>query len=149
MDAGPPRTAKGPETTAIGGDRVELTDRDVDALVWQFLNSAYVGDEYACWPLDRRLDGFLRRRGLGRLADDGDSFNIVLHRVMFGISVLPRQGGESSAGAQRSHELADTGPAGGPSANGGVVSPRASRRPHDPRPVTQRRTRSGRGGNGC
>jgi hypothetical protein len=112
MDAGPPLTAKGRETTAIGGDRVELTDRDVDELVWQFLNSAYVGDEYACWPLDRRLDGFLRRRGLGRLADDGDSFNIVLHRVMFGISVLARHGGESVAVAERSHELADTGPAG-------------------------------------
>lgn|GEM_PF-1837700 len=148
MDPGPPRTAKGRETTAIGGDRVELTDPDVDALVWQFLNSAYVGDEYACWPLDRRLDGFLRRRGLGRLADDGDSFSIVLHRVIFVISVLPRQGGERVAGAERSHQLADTGPAGDPLANGGVVFPQASRRPRDARPVTQRLTRSGHGGNG-
>jgi hypothetical protein len=103
MDAGAPRTANEPETIAIGGDRLELTDPDVDALGWQFLNSAYVGD----------------------------SFNIVLHRVMFPNSVLPHQG-----------------PAGGPPANGGVVSARAKRCPDDPRPVTRRLTRSGHGGNG-
>jgi hypothetical protein len=103
MDAGAPRTAKEPETIAICGDRVELTDPDVDALGWQFLNFGYVGD----------------------------SSNIVLHRVMFRNGVLPHQGGERVAGAERSHELADTGPAGGPSANGGVVSARASRCPDD------------------
>jgi hypothetical protein len=82
---------------------VELTDPDGDALGWQFLNCAYVGD----------------------------SSNIVLHRVMFGNGVIPHQG-----------------PAGGPSANGGIVSPRASRCPDDARPVTRRLTRSGDGGTG-
>lgn len=59
-----------------------LTDSDVDALAWQFLNSAYADDTYADWPLDRRLDGFLRRRGLVRLAEDGDANALVLNRVM-------------------------------------------------------------------
>ena len=46
------------------GDPPLLSDSDVDALAWQFLNSAYADKTYADWPLDRRLDGFLRRRGL-------------------------------------------------------------------------------------
>jgi hypothetical protein len=59
-----------------------LTDSDVDALAWQFVNSAYADDTNADWPLDRRLDGFLRRRGLVRLAEDGGAYDLVLNRVM-------------------------------------------------------------------
>jgi hypothetical protein len=59
-----------------------LTDSDVDALVWQFMNSTYATDTYADWPLDRCLDGFLRRRGLSRIAEDGDAYRLVLNRVM-------------------------------------------------------------------
>ena len=64
------------------GDSPLLTDSDVDALAWQFMNSAYADDTYADWPLDRRLDGFLRRRGLSLLAEDGDAYDLVLNRVM-------------------------------------------------------------------
>ncbi|KBZ62269.1 hypothetical protein ACRU13_15515 [Mycobacterium colombiense] len=64
------------------GDRPLLTDSDVDALAWQFTNSAYAGDTYADWPLDRRLEGFLRQRGLFSIAEDGDAFGFVLDRVM-------------------------------------------------------------------
>lgn len=63
-------------------DPVVLTDSDVDALAWQFTNSAYAGDTYAAWPLDRRLEGFLRHRGLLSIAEDGDAFGYVLDRVM-------------------------------------------------------------------
>lgn len=62
--------------------RLAMTDADVDALAWQFLNSDYADDVYADWPLDRRLDAFLRRRELGRLVEDGDAYDIVLDRVM-------------------------------------------------------------------
>jgi hypothetical protein len=64
------------------GDPPLVTDFAVDALAWQFLNSAYADDTYADWPLDRRLDGFLRRRGLFRIAEDGDAYDLVLNRVM-------------------------------------------------------------------
>ena len=80
--------------TSGGGDPPLVTDPDLDALTWQFLNSDYVADEYANWPLDRRLDGFLRNRGLGRLADNGDICNIILDRVMTYISVVPRPHGQ-------------------------------------------------------
>ncbi len=59
-----------------------LTDSDVDALASEFLQSRYLGPIYADWSPDRRLDTFLRRRGLSRVADDGDLSNAVLERIM-------------------------------------------------------------------
>jgi len=72
------------------GDQLLLTSSDVDVLVWQFANSAYADDSYADWPLDRRLEGFLRHRGLFSIAEDGDAFGLVLDRVMACISALSR-----------------------------------------------------------
>jgi hypothetical protein len=77
--------------TATGRDPLLLIDPDVDALAWEFLNSQYANDVYAIWPLERRLDGFLRRLGLARVADDGDMYDIILDRVMAYMSVLPRR----------------------------------------------------------
>jgi hypothetical protein len=62
------------------------TDTDVDTLVSEFLTSDYVSDEYLNWQLDRRIERFLQHRGLGQLADDGDSFNFILDRVMSHVS---------------------------------------------------------------
>lgn len=59
-----------------------LTDSDVDALACEFLESRYLGPIYADWSPDRRLDTFLRRRGLSRVADDGDLSNTVLERIL-------------------------------------------------------------------
>jgi len=59
-----------------------LTDSDVDTLASEFLQSRYVDLIYADWSPDRRLDTFLRRRGLSRVADDGDLSEVVLHRIM-------------------------------------------------------------------
>ena len=64
-----------------------LTDSDVDAIAWRFMHSAYADDIYADWPLDRFLDGYLRREGLGRLAEDGDAYELILNRVMAYIGV--------------------------------------------------------------
>lgn len=77
--------------STVGGPPL-LTDADVDALAWQFLNSAYADkNTYADWSLDRRLDGFLRRRGLVRIAEDGDAYDLILNRVMAYIAVRPAQ----------------------------------------------------------
>ena len=67
-----------------------LTDTDVDALAREFLLSRYLGPIYADWSPDRRLDTFLRRRGLSRVADDGDLSTIVLDRIMVQVSAAPR-----------------------------------------------------------
>jgi hypothetical protein len=67
----------------MGGNPPLLsTDLDVDALAREFLRSRYLGPTYAGWSPDRRLDTFLRRRGLSRIADDGDLTNFVLDRIM-------------------------------------------------------------------
>ncbi|KZS57857.1 hypothetical protein A4G26_12180 [Mycobacterium kansasii] len=73
------------------GDPPLLTDSDVDGLAWEFLRSRYVDTIYAGWSPDRRLDTFLRRRGLGRVADDGDLSNIVLDRIMRYVGIVPRE----------------------------------------------------------
>jgi hypothetical protein len=67
-----------------------LTDADVDALAIEFLNSRFADDTYADWPLDRRLDGFLRHRELVRLIEDGDAYDLILDRVMSYIGALRR-----------------------------------------------------------
>lgn len=69
---------------------LSLTDSGVDELASQFLHSAYADDTYADWPLDQRLDGFLRHRGLVRLVEDGDAYQLILNRVMAYISELRR-----------------------------------------------------------
>ncbi len=67
---------------------VSLTDQDVDGITVDFLHSQYVEDTYGGWPLDRRLESFLRRSGLGRIADDGDLNELVLRRVMAYLKAL-------------------------------------------------------------
>lgn len=69
-----------------------LSDSEVDALAYEFLCSRYVGSIYANWSPDRRLDTFLRRRGLSRVADDGDLAVIVLDRIMARVGAAPRSG---------------------------------------------------------
>ncbi len=78
------------EMTSLPSGAPFLTDGDVDALAWQFLNSPYACDNYADWPLDRRLDGFLRREGLVRLVEDGDTYGLILDRVMAYIAARAR-----------------------------------------------------------
>ncbi len=51
-------------------------------IAWGFLCSEYT--EQGNWgaPLDRRLDAYLRHRGLERLLNDGAAYGAVLERVM-------------------------------------------------------------------
>ena len=74
---------------AMVGDPLLVTDSDVDALAWQFLRSTYADEAYADWPLDQRLDGFLRRCGLVGISEDGDTCNLLLNQVMAHIGKKP------------------------------------------------------------
>jgi hypothetical protein len=62
-----------------------LTDSELDDLACEFLRSRYA--VYADWSPDRRLDAFLRRRGLSRVANDGDLSDLVLDRIMVHVGV--------------------------------------------------------------
>ncbi len=57
-----------------------LTESELDDLACEFLQSHYA--VYADWSPDQRIDTFLRRRGLARVADDGDLSDLVLDRIM-------------------------------------------------------------------
>lgn len=72
-----------------------LTESNIDALACQFLRSAYADNTHIGWTLDRRLEGFLRRRGLRCLVEDGDAYGLIMDRVMV------RIGGASRAGLPR------------------------------------------------
>jgi hypothetical protein len=50
---------------------VELTKRNLDAIAWRFLGSEFTGQIYANWPIDRRLDAYLRHHELIDIVNDG------------------------------------------------------------------------------
>jgi hypothetical protein len=89
---------EGPGMISVSGDTPLVTDSDVHALTWEFVNSGYRGDQYANWPIERRLDGFLRRRGLSRHADNGDICNIILDHIMRSMSITAAAAAFDSSG---------------------------------------------------
>ncbi|MGB8405488.1 MAG: hypothetical protein WCE30_15605 [Mycobacterium sp.] len=58
------------------------TEAEVHSLTTEFVNSGYRGAEYANWPIERRLERFLHRRGMARHADNGDLCKVILERLM-------------------------------------------------------------------
>jgi hypothetical protein len=64
---------------------VEPQDTELDALAWGFLGSTYASTRFVEWPIDRRLNAYLRHQGLGNIADDGTRCAALLDRVMANI----------------------------------------------------------------
>ena len=63
-----------------------VKDAELGAIAWGFLGSTYASRHFTEWPIDRRLDAYLRREGLRGVADDGTVFAALLDRVMTNIS---------------------------------------------------------------
>ena len=61
---------------------VELSKRKLDAIAWKFLASEFTGMIYADWPIDRRVDVFLRHNGLIDIVHNAGAYNALLERVM-------------------------------------------------------------------
>jgi hypothetical protein len=64
---------------------VELRKRKLDAIAWKFLGSEFTGKIYADWPIDRRVDTYLRHHGLLDIVDDAGAYDALLERVMANI----------------------------------------------------------------
>lgn len=77
-------------------ERTDGAGVQLDDVAWQFLRSEFAGEIYADWPIDRRLDVFLRhhsdRAGYRDLHDDGSAYDALLNRVMANIAPALREG---------------------------------------------------------
>jgi hypothetical protein len=72
--------------------RTELTEQQLDAVAWDFLHSEFAAKTYSIWPMDRRVDAYLRRRGLDSLINDGAAYDALIQRVMANIGRARRRG---------------------------------------------------------
>lgn len=68
------------------------SDIKIDTIAWQFLCSRYTGREYWDWPLERRIDAYLRHIGHADLLRDGAAYGTLLDRVMANIARARRDG---------------------------------------------------------
>jgi len=57
-----------------------------------FLSSEFAGEVYIDWPIERRLERFLRHQGRGDLADSGEDFDALLDCVMVNFVRARRSG---------------------------------------------------------
>lgn len=76
---------------ALSG-RTELTSSEQDAIAWDFLGSEFAERNYAIWPIDRRIDAYLRHHGLDNVLNDGAAYDALLQRVMANIGSAMRRG---------------------------------------------------------
>lgn len=67
-------------------------EKDLESISWDFLESEFTGPTYAEWSIDRRLQVYLRHRGLAAIADDGTVCAALLERVMANIGPALRRG---------------------------------------------------------
>ena len=67
--------------------------RDLDAIALRFLGSEFAEPTYADWPIEHRLDAYLRHNRLSDVDhNDGSACDALLQRVMANISRTRRFG---------------------------------------------------------
>lgn len=70
----------------------ETGDRELDAIAWQFLCSPFTKRDYWDWPLERRLDAYLRHHNRVDILNDGAAYEVVVERVMANLGRARRDG---------------------------------------------------------
>lgn len=55
---------------------------DIDTIAWQFLCSPYTDRLYWDWPLERRIDAYLRHLDREDILNDGAAYSSLIERVM-------------------------------------------------------------------
>lgn len=69
-------------TVMMTSGHVELTDEELDGIAEKFLGSEFSGPCYLDWPIDERIDAYLRHQGLTAVEQNGTAYDAVLQRVM-------------------------------------------------------------------
>jgi hypothetical protein len=70
------------------GDRAD----EIDGIAWKFLCSPFTRRDYLDWPLERRIDGFLRQLKRPDLINDGGAYGALIERVMANFPRARRSG---------------------------------------------------------
>lgn len=65
---------------------------EIDTIAWQFLCSSYAGEDYWDWPLDRRIDAYLRHLSRTDILNDGAVYGVLMERVMANIARARQDG---------------------------------------------------------
>ncbi len=64
----------------------------LDECALAFLHSEFAGELYMDFPIERRLEVYLRHQGMTGLADSGEGFDALLERVMVNFTKARRDG---------------------------------------------------------
>lgn len=62
------------------------TAGEMDTIAWQFLCSPYIGRLYWDWPLERRVEAYLRHEDRSDVLNNGAAYSALIDRVMANIS---------------------------------------------------------------
>jgi hypothetical protein len=69
-----------------------VASEEIDRLAWQFLCSPFTRRDYWDWPLDRRIDAYLRHLQRLDVLNNGAAYDTLIERVMANIPRARRDG---------------------------------------------------------
>ncbi len=76
----------------LAGPTDQADARELDAIAWEFLCSPYTERTYWDWPLERRLDSYLRHQDRDDILNSGAAYATVVDRVMANLGRARRDG---------------------------------------------------------
>ncbi|MGV0991377.1 MAG: hypothetical protein ACOYB7_03900 [Mycobacterium sp.] len=65
---------------------------DIDDIAWQFLCSPYTDRLYWDWPLERRIDAYLRHLNREDILNNGAAYSTLIERVLANFPRARRDG---------------------------------------------------------
>lgn len=65
---------------------------EIDGIAWKFLCSPFTRRDYWDWPLERRIDAFLRHLKRPDILNDGAAYSTLIDRVMANFPRARRDG---------------------------------------------------------
>ena len=68
------------------------TAEEIDGIAWQFLCSPFTRRDYWDWPLERRIDAYLRELKRPDILNNGAIYGTLIERVMANIRRARRDG---------------------------------------------------------